>query len=78
MTTTIQINTRGGMTLLKEMRRAPGLENGGVIMAQTVDGGILLRPAVAYPIEIYTDERVAGFDRAEEKLREHLRRKARG
>ncbi len=30
--------------------------------------GILLRPALTEPIEIYSDERIAEFDEAEAKL----------
>ncbi|MFH1022493.1 MAG: AbrB/MazE/SpoVT family DNA-binding domain-containing protein [Planctomycetota bacterium] len=77
MTATIQVNSRGGMTLPKRVRTALGLEKGGVVMAETSEAGILLRPAVAYPIELYSDARVAEFDSAEKDLGHHLRRKAR-
>ena len=77
MTATIQMNQRGSMTLPKELRRVLGMEKGGVVMAETAEGGILLRPAVAYPIELYTEERVAEFDGAEATLRKHIDRKAR-
>jgi bifunctional DNA-binding transcriptional regulator/antitoxin component of YhaV-PrlF toxin-antitoxin module len=76
MTATIQINTRGNMTLPVHIRRALGIEKGGVVMAEAAQGGVLLRPAVAYPIELYTDERVAEFDAAENKLKNRLSRKA--
>ena len=32
-----------------------------MLVEVTVDGGILLRPAGVYPIEIYSDERIAEF-----------------
>ncbi len=76
MTATIQINERGSLTLPKPLRRQLGLEKGGVVMAETAEGGILLRPAVAYPIELYTDERVAEFDAAEKELKKRPDRKA--
>jgi bifunctional DNA-binding transcriptional regulator/antitoxin component of YhaV-PrlF toxin-antitoxin module len=76
MTATIQINTRGNMTLPVQIRRALGIEKGGVVMAETAQGGVLLRPAVAYPIELYNDERVAEFDAAEKALRSRLKRVA--
>jgi antitoxin PrlF len=75
MSTTIQINSRGGLTLPKKIRKALGLEKGGVVMAETSDNGILLKPAVAYPIEMYSIERVAEFDQADERLRQHLKDK---
>lgn len=77
MAATIQINERGSMTLPKKLRRRLGLETGGVVMAETAEGGVLLRPAVAYPIEIYSDERVAEFGAAETLLKMRLGRKAR-
>ncbi|MBI3986908.1 MAG: AbrB/MazE/SpoVT family DNA-binding domain-containing protein [Lentisphaerae bacterium] len=77
MIETIQINSRGSMTLPKGLRKSLGLERGGVVMVEPSKGGILLRPAVAYPIEIYTDERVREFEEENNKLQQHLRRKAR-
>lgn len=41
-------------------------------MADLEDGTIILRPAVAFPIEIYSDQRVAEFDRADEELRKAM------
>lgn len=76
MLATIQINTRGSLTLPKPLRRQLGLEKGGVVMAETAEGGLLLRPAVAYPIELYTDKRVAEFDAAEKDLKQRPDRKA--
>ena len=75
MSTTIQINSRGNLTLPKNIRKVLGLEKGGVVMAEMSDNGILLKPAVAYPIEMYSVERVAEFDQADEKLRHHLKEK---
>ena len=65
------------MTLPKELRRRLGLDKGGVIMAETAEGGVLLRPAVAYAIELYSDERVAEFDGSEAELKKRLGRKTR-
>ena len=78
MIATVQVNERGGLTLPKELRRTLGLEKGGVIMVEPAEGGLLLRPAVAYPIELYTDERVREFDSAERALKRRMGRKARG
>lgn len=75
MTTTIQINTRGTLTLPKPLRRALGLAKGGVVVAETSIDGIVLKPSVTFPIEIYSDERVAEFDKAETELTRHLKRK---
>ena len=76
MTTTIQINKRGTLTLPKELRKRLGLEKGGVIIAETSDDGIILRPAVAFPIEMYTDSRIKEFEKDDEKLMEHLKKRS--
>lgn len=77
MTTTIQINPRGTLTLPKPLRRALGLEKGGVVVAETSEAGVVLKPSVTFPIEIYSDERVAEFNAAEAELARHLKRKRR-
>jgi bifunctional DNA-binding transcriptional regulator/antitoxin component of YhaV-PrlF toxin-antitoxin module len=75
MTATIQINARGNLTLPKPLRKKLGLENGGVVMAEPSAQGILLKPAVSFPIEMYTDPRVAEFDEADAELHHHLTKK---
>ena len=72
MTSTIQISKRGNLTLPKQFRKMLGLEKGGVVLAEASDEGIVLKPAVAFPIEIYSDSRVAEFDEAEAGLKRHL------
>lgn len=76
MTTTIQINERGTLTLPKELRKRLGLEKGGVIIAEVSDNGIILKPAVAFPIEMYTDSRIKEFEKEDEKLMEHLKKRS--
>ncbi|MFA6032854.1 MAG: AbrB/MazE/SpoVT family DNA-binding domain-containing protein [Myxococcota bacterium] len=68
----IQVNARGIITLPKEIRKALGLDKGGVVMAEQRDGGVMLMPAVAYPIEIYSGERVAEFDAADAELKDAM------
>ncbi|MCU0608742.1 MAG: AbrB/MazE/SpoVT family DNA-binding domain-containing protein [Chitinispirillaceae bacterium] len=75
MSETIQINARGSMTLPKSFRKKLGLENGGVVMAECSGDGIILKPAVSFPVEIYSDSRVAEFDAAEQELGSRLSKK---
>jgi bifunctional DNA-binding transcriptional regulator/antitoxin component of YhaV-PrlF toxin-antitoxin module len=75
MNTTIQISARGAMTLPKQLRKALGVEKGGVVMANAGKDGIALHPAVAFPIEMYSDDRIAEFDQAEAELADHVTRK---
>ena len=77
MTTTIQMNARGTLTLPKAFRRMLGLDKGGSLLADVSEGRVLLKPSVTFPIEIYTDARVAEFDQADTELAHRLRRKRR-
>jgi bifunctional DNA-binding transcriptional regulator/antitoxin component of YhaV-PrlF toxin-antitoxin module len=76
MTETIQINERGSLTLPKIFRKKLGLEKGGVVLAESTSEGVVLKPAVAFPIEIYTDERVSEFKVEEENLKKYIKKKA--
>jgi bifunctional DNA-binding transcriptional regulator/antitoxin component of YhaV-PrlF toxin-antitoxin module len=75
MTTTIQINKRGNLTLPMPLRKMLGLEKGGVVLAESSDRGIMLKPAVAFSIELYSDSRIAEFDEAEAELKRRLSKK---
>jgi len=75
MTTTIQVNQRGTLTLPIELRKKLGIEKGGVIMIEESSEGIILKPAVAFPVEMYTDERLKEFEKEDEKLSAHLKKK---
>jgi AbrB family looped-hinge helix DNA binding protein len=77
MRTTIQVNRRGVITLPKELREKLGIEDGGLVMVEESPQGLYLRPAVAYPVEMYTDERVAEFDKEDAELDQYLAAKGR-
>ena len=64
MSIVVQINQRGTFTIPKELRKKYGLD-GQAILEETVDG-LVLRPAATYLVEIYTDERLAEFQRMNE------------
>ena len=49
------------MVIPAEMRLRYGFEEGSMIVAEASEQGVLLRPAVTMPVEIYTDERKAEF-----------------
>lgn len=61
MTKVININDRGTLTLPKEMRRRLGVQRNGQIVAEETDEGILLRPGVTFPVELYSERRLAEF-----------------
>jgi AbrB family looped-hinge helix DNA binding protein len=58
---TSKIGKRGVVVIPARMRRRFGLEEGSLVIASETDEGILIRPAVALPVEIYTPERRAEF-----------------
>ena len=55
------VGKRGAVIIPAEIRRHLGLEEGTPIIAEERDGGVLIRPAVLLPIEIYSPERKAEF-----------------
>jgi AbrB family looped-hinge helix DNA binding protein len=73
--TTIQINKRGTMTLPKELRKKFGLEKGGMVVVEASDNGFFLKPAVVFPVELYSDSRVAEFDNEDAGLERYFSKK---
>ena len=63
MTTTATLTTRGTLTLPKKMRNQLALHGETTVLLETTAEGILVRPAAVTPIEIYSDQRLAEFDR---------------
>ncbi len=56
-----RMGKRGTIVVPAELRKRYGLEEGALIIAEEREDGILLRPAVAVPFEVYTPERRAEF-----------------
>jgi AbrB family looped-hinge helix DNA binding protein len=75
MKTTLTVTSRGVVTLPAKLRQALGIKADDLLIAETTPEGLLLRPAVTLPVEVYSDRRVAEFDAAEHELEDVLRRK---
>jgi AbrB family looped-hinge helix DNA binding protein len=75
MKTTLTVTSRGVITLPAKLRQALGLKADDQLIAETTPEGLLLRPAVTLPIEMYSDQRVREFDEAEAELEQVLPRK---
>ncbi len=58
---TARIGKRGVLVIPAALRRRFGLKEGSLIIAEDQGEGILIRPAKAIPVEIYTPERKAEF-----------------
>jgi AbrB family looped-hinge helix DNA binding protein len=72
MKANITITSRGVITLPAKLRQALGLKAEDHLIAETTPEGLLLRPAVTLPVEIYTPERIREFDTAEQELAVYL------
>jgi len=68
MNTILKVNDRGTVTLPKPLRKMLGVSDGGTLMYSFREGTVMLQPAVTYPIEIYTDERIAEFKEDEDAV----------
>lgn len=68
MKATVTITSRGVVTLPAKLRQALGLKADDQLIAETTPEGLLLRPAVTLPLEVYTPEREREFDAAEADL----------
>ena len=58
---TSKVGKRGVMVIPARLRKRYGIQEGTLIIAEEREEGILLRPAVALPVETYSPERVAEF-----------------
>jgi AbrB family looped-hinge helix DNA binding protein len=75
MKATLTVTSRGVVTLPAKLRAALGLKPDDHLIAETTPEGLLLRPAVTLPVEVYSDERIAEFDEAEADLQKVLTRR---
>lgn len=76
MKTTLTVSSRGVVTLPAKFREALGISANDHVIAEATAEGILLRPTVTLPIEMYSAARVSEFDTAEADLAAALNRKA--
>lgn len=75
MQATLTINSRGVITLPVKLRQSMGLKTDDQLIAETTPQGLLLRPAVTLPLEIYTSARIEEFDELEAELAAVLRQR---
>jgi len=56
-----KIGKRGTVVIPSALRHRFGIEEGSLVIAEEREDGVLIRPAVVMPVEIYTPERRAEF-----------------
>ena len=76
MQVTLTLSSRGLITLPAKLRQALGLKADDQLIAETTPEGILLRPAVTLPLELYSPQRLQEFDAAESELAAVMQRVA--
>lgn len=60
-TETARLGRRGTFVIPAALRKRFGLAEGALVIAEERPEGILIRPAVAVPVEVYTPEREAAL-----------------
>ena len=75
---TVKIGKKGQVTIPRRVLEEVGLPaESQVIVESEPDGSIRLRPAAVYPIELYSDDRVAEFElenRLSDSLKERVKK----
>lgn len=61
VTESSRIGKRGTFVIPAKLRRIFGFEEGAEVIAEQTAEGILIRPALTVPIELYSPERKAEF-----------------
>jgi AbrB family looped-hinge helix DNA binding protein len=56
-----RVGKRGAIVLPATLRRRFGIEEGSLVVAEETEAGILIRPAVVVPVEVYSSKRKAEF-----------------
>jgi len=54
-----KVGKRGAVVIPASLRRRFGIEEGTLVVAEATEEGVLIRPAVAVPVEVYSPERKA-------------------
>jgi len=71
----VTMTSRGVVTLPARLRNFLGIRADDQLIAETTPDGLLLRPAVTLPVEIYSQDRVREFEESEAELATVLKRK---
>ncbi len=74
MRATVTVTSRGLVTLPAKLRKALGLKADDQLIAEATPEGLLLRPAVTLPVEVYSERRIREFDEAETEVGRFLPR----
>jgi AbrB family looped-hinge helix DNA binding protein len=57
----VKIGKKGVLVIPAKLRELFGLKEGAFVITEATEGGILIRPAVTLPVEVYSATRQAEF-----------------
>ncbi len=66
------MNERGTITIPAPMRKTFGLKGSDRLIIEDTEQGLLLRPSISVPLEIYTEERIQEFNSDEQVIADIL------
>ena len=72
MSEKLKIGKRGVITLPAKLRKKYGIRESDDLLVEETEEGLLLKPMISMPIEIYSEERIAEFFENDEKIGEIL------
>jgi AbrB family looped-hinge helix DNA binding protein len=56
-----KVGKRGTVVIPAKLRKRFGIEEGSSVLLEEAPGGVMIRPAVTVPLEVWTPERKAAF-----------------
>jgi AbrB family looped-hinge helix DNA binding protein len=59
------VSRRGQITLPAAVRRRVGIKEGGAVIIEDRGDELVLKPAAVFEVEMYSDERIAEWDKAD-------------
>jgi AbrB family looped-hinge helix DNA binding protein len=77
MPTKAILSDRGVITIPASIRQAFGLKANDELLIEQTDQGILLRPVISVPLEVYSEKRIADFASDEAAIGKLLQKRKR-
>lgn len=68
----VTIGLRGVITIPAKLRESYGLKPNDELIIEASEQGLLLRPSLSVPIELYSEQRIAEFSSDEEAVGDRL------
>ena len=65
MKQTLIVSNRGQLTLPANLRKRYGIKNGGAVILEARENELVLKPATVLEVEMYTDEQIEAWDKAD-------------